>query len=289
MMSRVYMSHENARAAVIGLLFFLTLFVWSIVLQNERGLLTVVFFDVGQGDAIFIEGPNGGQVLIDGGSNNKVLQSLSRYMPFYDRSIDVVIATHPDKDHIGGLPSVLKRFDVDFVFRSGAVNDTGTYSELNNLIGEKEVREVIARKGTIIQLGGGAYAEILFPDRDVSAVDPNDASIFLRVVYGESEFLFSGDAPQKIENYVAGIYGENIDSDVLKVGHHGSKTSSSEFFLSAISPQYGIVSASVDNSYGHPHREVLDRFRQFEIPILSTAEEGDIVFYSDGEVLMRRK
>ena len=270
-------------------LFLVNVFIWQAVFAGERnGILTVAFLDVGQGDAIFIEAPNGNQVLIDGGANKSVLRQLSNVMPFYDRSIDIVLATHPDKDHIGGLVSVLERYKGEKILEPGVKSNTGVYQSLQNIILEREVSRILARRGMTIVLDDGIFLNILFPDRDVSGIESNDASIIAQLVYGETEFLFTGDAPQKIERYLASIYGKALQSDVLKVSHHGSKTSSSKQFIGFVSPDYAVISAGRDNRYGHPHKEVLETFEQFEIKILSTYEEGTILFESDGESIFVR-
>ena len=258
-------------------------FIWQAVFAGERnGVLTVAFLNVGQGDAIYIEAPNGNQVLIDGGSGKAVLRELGSIMPSYDMSIDVVVATHPDKDHIGGLVDVIERYDVDLILESGAINDTGVHRSLHSAIEQRKVESVLAKRGINIVLDEGVYLKILFPDRDVLGMDPNDASIIAQLVYGEIEFLFTGDSPKKIENHLAYIDAKNLQSDVLKVGHHGSRTSSSELFVGFVSPKYAVISAGENNRYGHPHSEVLELFNKFEIPIFST-QNGTIIFKSDGE------
>jgi len=277
---------ENYKLALLGIFFLATVFVWGAVLRSEEQILKIIFFDIGQGDSIFIQSPNGNQMLVDGGSNSGVLQKLGGVMSFYDRTIDVVVGTHPDKDHIGGLPDVFRHYKVENVLRSGATNDTGIFNELNAVIEKEGTRDVLARRGMVIDFGDGAYGEILFPDHDVRNVDPNDASIIMRVVYGDTEVMLTGDAPQKIEKYLASLDGEYLQSDILKAGHHGSKTSSSAVFLGFVAPEYAVISAGKDNSYGHPHKEVLDLLAQFGIPILSTNGGGDVVFESNGETLV---
>ena len=245
-------------------------------------MLTVAFLDIGQGDAIFIEAPNGNQVLLDGGPNKRVLRELARMMPFYDRSIDAVIASHPDKDHVGGLPAVLTRYDVGMAIDPGLPHDTAVYQEFERLIKEKNIERIRARRGQIIWLDESVYLEILFPDRDPKGWDTNDASIVARLVYGDISFMLTGDSPQKMEQYLVGLDGEALASDVLKLGHHGSKTSTSELFLGFVSPTYAIVSAGKDNQYGHPHKEVLELVERFGIPIFATYETGSIIIRTDG-------
>jgi len=267
----------------LGILFIVTLFVWYAVFSESRDGLTVAFLDVGQGDSMFIETSTGQQILIDGGPNKSVLRELSKIMPFYDRSIDIVIATHPDADHIGGLPEVLKRYKVGIVMEPGVQSDSDVYKELERTIDEKGIKEILARRGMRINLSNGGYMDILFPDRDASGLDTNDASIVAKLVYGNTSFLFTGDSPQKIENYLISLSPESINTDVLKVAHHGSKTSTSESFVGYTSPEYAVISAGKDNRYGHPHKEVLDILKQFEISILRTDESDTIKIKSDGE------
>jgi competence protein ComEC len=285
-----------SRTSALIRLILLYLFVSSIVLlvwysyEREPRVLTVAFLDVGQGDAIFIESPTGKQVLIDGGADRDILATLSRVMPFFDRSIDVVINTHPDKDHIGGLPYVLQRYRVANILDPGLETEGETYAFYEESVG-KEFGVVYreTRRGDVIDLGGGAQLRILFPDRDMDDVsDDNNASVIAQLVYGETEVMLTGDAPQSVEDYLVLLEGERLTSDILKAGHHGSKTSSSEAFVAAVAPVYAIISASCDNSYGHPHAEVIETFTLASTTILSTCEEGTIVFESDGAQLIRK-
>jgi len=261
-----------------------TIFIWSLVYERVApGVLSVSFLDVGQGDAIFIESPIGVQVLVDGGSGRTVLRSLGKQMGFFDRSLDVLIATHPDADHIGGLPDVLKRYDVSYILDPAVMHDTSVYEVFKHLSEEEPGAEYItARRGQVIDLGDGSYLRILFPDRDVSGVETNSGSIIAQVVYGETEVLLTGDAPQAIERYLTALDGLGLRSDILKIGHHGSRTSSDEIFIGFTGPEYAILSRGCDNSYGHPHAEVLETLAQFEIEILDTCEIGTITFESDG-------
>jgi len=276
---------KNFRYYFLAMLFLAMLFVWYGVYAESRSTLLVAFLDIGQGDAIFIEAPNGNQILIDGGKNKKVLEELSKIMPFYDQSIDMLLATHPDADHIGGLPEVMKNFDVSLVMESGASSDTNIYKEFEKIISEKNIQTIQARQGMKINLDKGAYIEILFPNQDVRGWDTNDASIVAKLTYGKNSFLFTADSPQKIENYLTSVYKDRLKAEVLKIGHHGSKTSSSEIFLGYTAPDYAIISAGKDNSYGHPHQEVMNKLKEFEIPTLRTDELGTIQVRSDGNKL----
>lgn len=274
-------------------LIFLSLCIWYAVIRESRnGLLTVSFLDIGQGDSIFIEAPSGRQVLIDGGANSVVLRELSKVIPWYDRTIDVVIPTHPDADHIGGLIDVLPRYKVGLIVHSDVEGDTATAKALVNGMEKEGAREVIARRGQIINLGSTgspqvaqAYLEVLSPDRSVKNVDTNTGCVVARLVYGKTAFMFSCDAPQGIENYLVRLDGGDLHSDVLKAGHHGSRTSSSEFFVGFVSPTFAVFSRGCKNKYGHPHKEVVELFARFGITTLDTCEKGAISFVSDGETV----
>jgi competence protein ComEC len=260
------------------------IFVWTSVLRADRhGELTVAFLDVGQGDAIYIEAPNGNQILIDGGpSAGGVLRALGSVMPFYDRSIDLVLATHPDQDHVGGLPSVLERMSVAVAVTTDNSSNTGAYAEFENNISNKHVQRILARAGERFILDNGVVLEILFPNQSVKGWETNKGSIIARLSYGNESFLFTGDSPQAIEKYLVGKEGSALHTNVLKLGHHGSKSASAPEFLSAVNPDYAIISAGIGNKYGHPNKEVLDLLTKLKIQSLSTIEHGTIIFKTDG-------
>src|SRR3989344_6286481 len=187
---------------VILVLLCVVAIIWYAALREDRrGLLTVSFLDVGQGDSIFIQAPSGRQVLIDGGANTGVLRELARVVPWYDRSIDVVIPTHPDADHIGGLIDVLARYRIETIIHSSVEGDTKTFAAFNRGVTDKHAQEIVAMRGQIVDLGGGAYLQILSPDRLVPNVDTNDGCVVVRLVYGATAFMLPCDAPQSVENY----------------------------------------------------------------------------------------
>ncbi len=274
------------RECFVAALILANIFVWLAVYERKDGkILSVYFLDVGQGDAIFIESPSKGRMLIDGGRNRQVLSELGKIMPFSDKRIDVVMATHPDADHIGGLPEVVARYDIGVFVEPGVESDNEIDNTLDERLLEKGAQSLLARDGMIIDLGGGARFSVFFPNSDVSNWETNRASIVGELVYGESEFLFTGDSPVQIENILADLYEKEVDSDVLKVGHHGSRTSTSLRFVEAVSPDYAVISAGEGNSYGHPHKEVLNILNQAGSEILGTYEEGTIKFETDGKTL----
>lgn len=264
------------------------LLIFSAWLSSDRGVLRVAFLDVGQGDAVFIEAPNGNQLLYDAGPpSGAVLRGLGGVMPFWDRSIDAVMLSHPDMDHVGGFPEVFRRYDIDLVLEPGAISDNGAYDAVASAVRGEGAKHLLARKGMTIDLGGGVVAEVLYPDRETRGMDTNAASIVLRVSYGETAFLFSGDLPNNIEEYEVATLGSRLRADVLKLGHHGSRTSSSKALLQAVAPKIAVISAGKDNRYGHPHSDVIERLREFGIAHVGTYDAGTVVFVSDGERVLR--
>lgn len=253
--------------------------------HGSDGKLHVVFFDVGQGDSIFIESPTGKQLLIDGGPDRTVLRRLTKEMGFWDKSIDFVLATHEDKDHVGGLPSVFDRYQIGTFIRTENQGESLEAHIVDDLSKREGSTIVYARTGMTFDLGASTTVQILFPETDPSMLESNTSSIVARLTYGDSSFIFTGDSPQAIEARLVEQYGDNLKSNVLKLGHHGSRTSSSEAYLKAVHPEYAIVSAGKDNRYGHPHKEVLELLEQLEILMLNTADKGDIRFESDGSTL----
>lgn len=259
-----------------------TICIWVYVVREDSNhFMQVHFLSVGQGDASFIESPTGVQMLIDGGSNGAVLRELSRVMPFYDRSIDVVVATHPDFDHIGGLIEVMKRYSVGMLLVSFPGNDTDVDERLIGIAKERGVSIKTPLRGSGLDLGAGVHATVLFPDRELDDIETNTASLVLQIRYGKTAFMFTGDSPDEIEEYLVMLDGKKLESDVLKLGHHGSRTSTSELFLGFVSPDYAIISAGKDNRYGHPHEEVLEKIAAFGIQKKDTLS-GMVSFQSDG-------
>jgi beta-lactamase superfamily II metal-dependent hydrolase len=275
---------KHFKIICLGFFILINIFIFYIVYSNHFGKLKVVFLDIGQGDSILIESPVGNQILIDGGLNGKVLEVLGKEIPFYDRSIDAVLATHPDADHIGGLPLVLEKYKVENYFDNGMLGDTALFKELDKLVSSKKINYFQATRGGLVDIGGGAYLRILSPEI-ISGSDTNKNSVVVKLYFGGNSVMFTGDAPTEIENSLAKIYGADLKSDILKVAHHGSKNSLSESFLSAVSPEASIISVNKDNQYGHPHIEVLDFLKEIKSKVLQTYEEGNISFVSDGRIL----
>ncbi len=260
--------------------------VWSAVfwVQAQEGLLRLFVFDVGQGDAIFIAAPGGGQVLIDGGPDSTVLTRLGEVMPFWDRSIDAVILTHPHADHLDGLIAVLERYGVGVVVESGVEHSIAEYEVWRRKIRELGIPRIVAVRGGIMRLGGGARLDVLLPDRPYDARrvrNIHEAAIVLKLSFASTTALLMADAELSRERELLAS-GINIHADLLKVGHHGSKTSTSEVFLRAVRPRLAAISVGAKNRYGHPAGEVLDRLQAAGVEIFRTDRDGTVTFISDG-------
>lgn len=265
--------------SVVGIL------VWVPAGQTSSSVgenLQVRFLDVGQGDAIQIITPDGYEALIDGGPTASVLRELVVGRSFFDKSIDVVIATHPDTDHIGGLVDVLERYQVDYIVETNNQSETPASNAYEKAVENEQAKIVIARAGQVIQLGASTTIKILSPNGDTSNWKSNVASIVVQVSYGDIDFMLTGDAPSTIEDYIVDEYGTALESEVLKLGHHGSDTSSSEKFLEAVRPEFAVVSAGADNRYGHPRAEVIERATAVGAEVVSTIDSGTITFATDG-------
>ena len=240
--------------------------------------------DVGQGDGLFIESPTGTQILIDGGPPKKILSALARIMSPFDKHLDAIIITNPDQDHIGGFLDVLKVYKVDMVFEPGTYNDSKIYQNLETEIKNKNIPDILARRGMRLNMGGGAMLDILFPDRDVFDWAANDGSIVAKLTYGKTAMMLTGDASTETEKIILGELSKTaLTSTILKVGHHGSRTSTSEAFVKAVSPMYAMISNGKNNNYGHPHQDTLDTLASFGVKIFRTDLLGNIIMKSDGE------
>lgn len=282
---------KNLHWYFLAALAFATGLIWIAVfeIEDSAGKLRWSVLDVGQGDAIFLQAGNGNEVLIDGGPDASVLSKLSAAMPFWDRSIDLVILTHPHADHLDGLVEVLKRYTIGVVLESGVNHSIPEYGEWHTLLREKGIRVVLAKAGQRVRLSDTVSLEVLAPLVGYEGRSPKDvheAMVVLKLVHGTGDVLLMGDAERPLERELLAS-GANLDVDILKVGHHGSKTSTSEEFLRATTPQVAIISVGRKNRYGHPTQEVLDRLAREGIRVLRTDRDGTIVFRSDGNGFVR--
>ena len=263
-----------------------SILVWSSVFHESRnGVLKFVVLDVGQGDALYIESPTGVQVIVDGGPNRNLAKVISDVMPWYDRHVDLLVVTNPDADHYEGFISFLNKYKVDALLEPGTTNKYSAYKVFEDNIAEKGIPKMLARTGQKIDLGGGAYLLVLFPDRDVSGLSSNDGSIVMKLIYGETRVMLQGDSTAKIETHLLNkVASSTLASTILKVGHHGSRTSSTFGYVKTVSPKWAVVSSGLNNDYNHPHKETLDTLQELRVPTYSTCNNGSIFFKSDGKI-----
>jgi len=266
---------------IILILILSNVFVWRFVFGLNNNL-KVIFFDIGQGDSIFIETPTKHQILIDGGPSNSTIEKLGKVMPFWDKTLDVVVLTHPDYDHLRGLLDILDYYKVENIIWTSELSQGKTFEAWQEKIKKEKASIYFAKAGMKITTYQ-TKIDILYPAElpRKNSKNNNDTSIVARMVFGQTEFFFSGDINREIEQEIV-LGGHNILSDVLKVSHHGSKSATSLEFLANIKPSVAVISSGKNNSYGHPHQEVLSVLREFGIKILRTDQMGDIKIISDG-------
>lgn len=255
-------------------------YVWSTDVHADH--LQVSFLAVGQGDAIFIETPDGVQVLVDGGPNSAVLGLLADELTPFDRDLDMIIGTHPDLDHVAGLVDVVDRYTVNTIVATEAVGASPAAQAWQQRIEQMQATVLFARAGQVIPLGASTTLTVLSPTFDPTDIPSNAGSIVAMLSYGEIDFLLTGDAGHGIEDFLITQNGAALEAEVLKLGHHGSDTSSGSTFLQTVRPLYAVVSAGINNRYNHPHPDVLQRVAAVGATTLTT-QHGSVHFYTDGQ------
>ncbi|MDA1208961.1 MAG: MBL fold metallo-hydrolase [bacterium] len=246
--------------------------------KQPDGKLHAYFLDVGQGDATLLVSPSGKQVLIDGGPNLDTLEYLGEHMPFFDRTIELLVLTHPDADHLTALPEILQRYNVQQVLISGVQGLSGRYQAFLDEVAQQQIPVMLADPEKDIDLGDGIILDVIWPPTGLlgkEVANKNDTSVVIRVLGGEQSILLTGDIEKDAEAAILSMQTD-IRSDILKAAHHGSKTSSTQAFLEAVDPDTVIISAGRDNRFGHPHLSVLERFEELGYVIRHTANEGVI-------------
>ena len=248
--------------------------------SKPEGMLEVHYIDVGQGDATLIK-CGSHAMLIDGGNNNKGT-TVQLYLKKQGvESLDYVIGTHPDADHIGGLDVIVYKYNCDTVIMPDYEKDTKTYQELVDVIHDKNMKITYPVVGEQYALGEAKFT-IIAPNSNSYGGNANDYSVAILLEYGKNCFLFTGDAEEASEAEML-TNGIDISADVYKVAHHGSRSASTQEFLNAVHPKYAVISCGEGNSYGHPHAEVLNRLRSMGVEVFRTDEQGSIIASSDGE------
>ncbi len=259
-------------------IYFLVLVAFTIWLSvfSIDNRLHIIACDVGQGDAILIQKAST-QILIDGGPTNKVLDCLGKHMPFWDRQIEFVVLTHPQEDHYGGLIDVFKNYKVLLFGEFNRKSSNKSYEVLRNEVGSRGIGGITLKNGRDIRLGK-IYLDTVWPDSDVENENVNDDGVVILLKYGQFKALFTAD----VENEVSDILSENKELEninYLKVNHHGSKNGLSQRLLETTSPEVAVISSGKNNSYGHPHSEVIKMLKVKGVNLLRTDQLGDVDYY----------
>ncbi|MCX7904531.1 MAG: MBL fold metallo-hydrolase [Caloramator sp.] len=248
-------------------------------ISNFNGKLVFFAADVGQGDCLFIKTPGDNYVMIDSGSQNEE-NKLKYFLNEYNiKRIDYVVATHPHEDHIGNMDYIIKNFDVKKIYMPKVTTNTKTFANMMEAIKEKGLKINTAKAGVNFQLDGVEF-KFLAPNRNYYE-DLNNYSAVLMVSYGQNKILLMGDAEKLSEDEI--IKKFDVKADILKVGHHGSSSSTGSKFLKEVKPSYAIISCGKNNDYGHPHRETISLLKNNNINILRTDVDGTVIFLLDGQ------
>jgi len=289
-MSKIIDIHgKKIVAGITVFLFGMNFIIWSWVFASSLAPdLAVYFFNVGQGDSIFIASKDGTQILIDGGPNSRVLGELAKAMPYYDDSIDLVVLSHPHADHLSGLIDVLKRYKVGKVVESGVIYRTPEHDAFEEIASQKNIQRIDIEHPSIITFGGVTlkilYPNVSFENKTVKNV--NETSLVILLEFEGKKILFTGDAGKATEDKLL-AEGVLEDVDVLKVGHQGSKFSSSANFLNKILPEYAVIEVG-KNSYGHPTEEALSRLATVGAKIFRTDRDGTVTLeIRNGELIWK--
>lgn len=257
---------------------------------EDDAALEVYFIDVGQADSILLVTPSNKTMLVDAGEPDSFDAISSQLGELGIERLDIVVATHPHADHIGSMTKVINNYEIGAFYMTDFTSNTRTYERMLDALEQRGVTVYQALAGTYMPWDEQVELSILSPIEGIDPRDNNNSSVVLKVVYGQSSLLLTGDAEKYVEKDIIQSFGEEIlDCDVLKLGHHGSSTSSSKDFLLAVSPDIAICSLGKDNDYGHPHKETVERLNKLGIPMYRTDELGTIVLYMgyDGEIKMR--
>lgn len=256
------------------------------ITETDAPVLEVHLLNVGQADSIFLRSPKGKTMLIDSGESQN-FDAVCEFLESEDvKKLDVVVATHPHNDHIGSMYRILRKYDVGKFYMPAVTHTTETFERMLDALDDNDItpRLAYAKPNAKIAWGDGSVtARIVSPFEGID-YDLNNWSIVLHVSFGETSILLTGDAEEHAESVMlANLSAEDLDADVLKLGHHGSSTSTSEVFLDTVSPEIAVVSVGKANDYGHPHAETLKRLKQRDIPLYRTDKHGTISLILDGE------
>jgi competence protein ComEC len=271
----------NSNFWIMSILLVLNLFWVGFFVSKNDGLTHIYFLDVGQGDSILVTMPNNQNILIDGGPSSSLITEIDRVLPFWKRNIDLMVLTHPHADHVTGLIEVATRYQVDEFLYNGVQYDTHTYQELLNVVDERNIFTQVAGRGMEYNFESCQLDILYVGDLHTTSGDLNDTSIVSEITCGEFNAIFPADADVDIEQQLISS-GSLSDVEVLKVGHHGSKYSTSAIFLETIEPEVAVITVG-KNKFGHPHSETLKKLADIQAEIFSTLESGTVEAVTDGQ------
>lgn len=290
------MRKKAIKSIIVSLMLIVGLYFYIQISEAESKVFKVTFLDIGQGDAALIRFSNGEKMLVDCGVSKKILEKLGEHLPFYDRTLDYLMISHPDSDHYGGCVDVLKRYEVRNIITNGDTKTDQYWKVWEKYLGAENAQEKIIDRPQIMEIGD-AQLNFISPDKslglDTKLAKGNNNSIVFKLERGEKSFLFVGDAEAPVENALINkycttstisgdsvsmnLFCDSLDSDYLKVGHHGSDSSSGEGFIKAVSPESAIISVG-KNSFGHPSLRIMKKLERLGVGVLRTDEKGDIIF-----------
>lgn len=290
---------------ILGIAIINLYFLLSVLFQNPLHGMRVIFFDVGQGDASLIM-TDDLNILIDGGPDKRVIEKLDKYLPFWDREIDIIVLTHPHADHVTGLISAVEKYSVNQVWMTGVLDNSPEYAEFQGILKDKKIQIKYISAGLAGNISTTARIEILYPRQRLKEQEfknLNNTSIVLKIDYRDKSFLFTGDIEKEVEEELcrvvstpviaAGQRGEFGDShpqkltaDVLKIAHHGSANSSSQCFLEAVASEFAVISVGGDNDFGMPSLRILKRLERMGIKVFRTDMDGDVIIETDGNQIV---
>ena len=281
MMKFLRKKNRKIISGILILSWIFTVFFSNDALGNTNDDLKVYYLDVGQGDAMYIK-INDYDILIDAGPRSNVEHLMKQLEKKNIDDFEIVIATHPHEDHIGGMTEVFDRYKVKEFYMPPVVHTTETFRSMLNAIVKEGIKAKPIKEGTHFDLGDNATIDVYSPIESVYE-DLNDYSTIMKLTYGDVKLIFAGDAESYAERAVVKKHSKELKGDVLKFAHHGSRTSSTDEFIKAVSPKYGIICCGENNNYGHPHKETKDIISKYDIDTFRTDKHGEIELISDGK------
>jgi len=280
---------------ILSLIFLNIIFIFLYFSATGEKYNQITFLDVGQGSGTLIQTVDGKNILIDTGNEKVSIKSITKKLGFFKKNLNMIFITHYDMDHIGLLPFYIKNYFVKAVADTGVTNigqsQKPLYDAIEKELAERKIPKLALKTGDIIKISENVFIKIFFPGKflDINKLKSNSGSMVLQVNIEGKKVLITGDLPTKFEKVLVRRYGNQLKSDILVAGHHGSKTSSAEEFLKAVSPKYFVISVGKNNSYGHPNDEVLERAKNLNLKILRTDILGSINFKIKKNILILEK